>query len=757
MSLSHDLMVNVSADLKRQFKERQSILSFDQFLSLVKEKPRRLMRNSSEYLRDCFQFFGDVRPDNLVGETGAEPARFKLFDIGTERGVPIVGGISVQREIFRVLQAFVRQGIANKVIFLHGPNGSAKSSTIEAISYAMQRYSECDDGAVYRFNWIFPVDKGATPKSVSGESGPIGFAARHDEMRGSEGSYALLDDNQISSKLQSEFKENPLFLLPMPYREKILRDFTARAEGVAPDKVELPPHILLSGLSKRNQLIFENLLAAYDGEMEKVFRHIQVERFFYSRQYRVGISTVEPQMSMDAQEKQLTMDRNIANLPAVLHNIRFTESMGELVEANRGILEFSDLLKRPLEAFKYLLTTVERATLGLQSATQNLDVVFFATANEKHLDAFKTLPDFSSFRGRFELITVPYLLRVSDEMRIYAKDELSIQKTKKVCPHAVEALCLWAVLTRLKHPDPDAYPSEFRGIVNRLDPFSKAMLIDKRPLGDTFVAADQLVLNQIRDLILNESVGHVIYEGRFGASPREVRALLYRVAEDSSAETITPMAILKELEILLKDRSVYDFLQFESRNKYHDASFFIKNVRDWFAGVFEQEVLLAMSLVEEGQYEQLLNRYVEHAVAFVKKERIFNRKTETQENPSELLMNDVESVLGVSGGDPMRFRESLLARIASYSIENPKAKIDFSRIFFDHLQRIREHYYQEKSKLVDANLKAVVALNTDNQRQFTDRQIADARKTLSELERRFHYDPVSARECVKFLLAAKHG
>jgi serine protein kinase len=757
MNLSHELMANLSEDLRRQFKQRQVILSFDQFLNLVKDNPRRLMRNSAEYLRDCFQFFGEAVSNDKVSKTAMDTARFKLFDIGTERGVPIVGGEAVQRGIFRVLQAFVRQGVANKVIFLHGPNGSAKSSTIESISFAMQRYSESEEGAVYRFNWIFPVERGATPKAVSGESGPIGFAARHDEVRGNESSYALLDDNQISSKLQSEFKENPLFLIPMPYREKILRDFIARSEGVSPEKVELPAHILLSGLSKRNQLIFENLLTAYDGEMEKVFRHIQVERFIYSRQYRVGISTVEPQMSMDAQEKQLTMDRNIANLPAALHNIRFTETIGEIVEANRGILEFSDLLKRPLEAFKYLLTTVERATLGLQSATQNLDIVFFATANEKHLDAFKTLPDFSSFRGRFELITVPYLLRVSEEARIYAKDEQSIGKTKKICPHAVEALCLWAVLTRLKHPDSDAYPQEFRGVVNRLDPFSKAMLFDRRPLGDTFVAADQILLNQIRDLIINESVGNVIYEGRFGASPREVRALLYRVAEDPANVTITPMAVFKELEILLKDRSVYDFLQFESRNKYHDAAFFIKNVRDWFAGVFEQEILLAMSLVEEGQYEQLLNRYVEHVVAFVKKERIFNRKTESHESPSELLMNDVESVLGVSGGDPMRFRESLLARIASYSIENPKAKIDFSIIFFDHLQRIKEHYYQEKSKLVQLNLKAIMALDTENQRQFNERQIADASKTVKELECRFGYDPASARECVKFLMTHKQG
>ena len=369
MTSNNQTLREVSNDVKRLFKERQSILSFDQFLDIVRANPRKLMRNSAEYLRDCFLHFGET---TISGDEKAKVSpsrRFKLFDLGTEKGVPIIGCERVQEDIFRVLQAFVRQGAPNKVIFLHGPNGSAKSSTIEAISHGMQKYSEMDDGAVYRFNWIFPVDKSATPRAVSGESGPIGFAARYDDSRGREESYALLEDSQISSKLQSEFKENPLFLIPMPFREKILRNFIASAENKKPEDVELPAHILLPGLSKRNQLIFENLLAAYDGEVEKVLRHIQVERFFYSRQYRIGISTVEPQMSMDAQEKQLTMDRNVANLPAVLHNIRFTETVGEVVEANRGILEFSDLLKRPLETFKYLLTTVERATLSLPSAT----------------------------------------------------------------------------------------------------------------------------------------------------------------------------------------------------------------------------------------------------------------------------------------------------------------------------------------------------------------------------------------------------
>ncbi len=752
-SQSGQQLGELSQEVRKIFKRRQSILSFEAFLDIVRQNPRPLMRSAAEYLRDCFDHFGVLRPDSEMVE-GQDIRRFKLFDLGTDKGVPIVGGEMVQTDVYRSLQAFTRQGTANKVIFLHGPNGSAKSSTIEAISNGMQKYSETDDGAVYRFNWIFPVDRGSAPRSITGEAAPIGFSSRRDESEVRLESYAFLDDNQIASKLQSEFKENPLYLLPMPFREKLLREWIGAKEGKKPQDVSIPPHLLLSGLSKRNQMIFENLLTAYDGEIEKVLRHIQVERFFYSRQYRVGISTVEPQMSMDAQEKQLTMDKNIANLPAVLHNIRFTECFGEIVESNRGILEFSDLLKRPLEAFKYLLTTVERATLGLPSATQHLDIVFFATANEKHLDAFKTSPDFSSFRGRFDLITVPYLIESTQEEKIYTRDIEAIKKSKFVAPHSVEVLCLWAVMTRLKQPDSEFYDTNLRGLLSRLDPFGKANLYNNVAMGDDYSPAEQSAFKQIRSKIRGESIGSVIYEGRFGASPREIRALLYRVAEDPMIHAITPMAIFTELERLVKDRSVYDFLQFEARNKYHDAEFFIKNVRDYFADIFESEVLSAMTLVEEKQYDQLFARYIDNAVASVKREKIFNRKTETHTEPSEQLMRDIEGILGVSG-DAGRFRESLLARIASYRIDNPKAVIDLSVIFSDHLVRIKEHYYGEQSRLIEDNLKAVLALGTDLEREFKEKQRETAKTTLAELQRRFGYNEASARECVKFLMMYK--
>jgi len=746
---------SIIGDLSRQYQElfqhRLVILPFTGYLSLVKADPRPLIRSAATYIRDTFDHFGTrapVGPDTLSSAT-----RFKMFDYGSEKNGPIIGGELVQDEIYAILQSFVRQGYANKLIFLHGPNGSSKTSTIEAIAHGMQKYSETDAGAVYTFNWIFPTDKAAAPM-LKGDVGPIGFGALNEAQDDSHGSYAMLDDTHIASKIHSDFKDNPIFLIPMPQREIWLRTWIAEKEGMAPEDVELPPHVLAPGLSKRNQLILENLLSAYDGDLGKVLRHIQVERFFYSRQYRVGVSTIEPQMHVDASEKQLTMDRNISNLPPVLHNIRYYEAQGELIEANRGLLEFSDLLKRPLEAFKYLLTSVEKSSVSLPSSTANLDIVFFATTNEKHLDTFKTIPDFSSFRGRFEFVTVPYLLRPSQEIGIYTRDVAVLAKTKRVCPHAVRLLATWAVMTRYKQPDPEYYESQLRGLVARLDPRSKARLYEGESLRSVFKPAEEAQLKELRTKIMSESTGMVVYEGRFGASPREIKQILHRTVQNPKHETLTPMAVFDELERIVKDRTVYEFLQFEPRGKYHDAAHFITMIRDEFADLFEVETLRSMSMVAEEEYDKLLARYIENIAADVKKEKIYNTASEQYEPANQPLMREIERILGLSGA-PERHREGLLSRIAAWRIDHPKAELDISAIVPDILNKIQEHYYEERKHAVQLVYQAMLALGTDEERIVDAMDRTRAISTYQELEKRFGYDEVSARECLKFML--KHN
>ena len=266
---------------------------------------------------------------------------------------------------------------------------------------------------------------GSSPGQKISKSG-IGFSGTKFDEHGAGDSYAYLPDDLIDAKLHDEMRDHPLFLIPPERRAPLMHQMLKEAplpeatpEGAPDDGFVLSDYLLHGRLSHKNHVIFEALLASYQGDYFKVLRHVQVERFYIGHRYREGYATVEPQLSVDAQERQITADRSVAALPAALQSIALFEYGGELVNANRGLIEYSDLLKRPLEAYKYLLATVERSSVPLPTATLFLDLAFIGSSNEIHLQAFKEIPEFQSFRGRLELVRVPYLLDFVQEEQIY--------------------------------------------------------------------------------------------------------------------------------------------------------------------------------------------------------------------------------------------------------------------------------------------------------------------------------------------------
>ena len=135
-----------------------------------------------------------------------------------QREFALVGHEELQAEIYRSLSNFVQEGRANRLILMHGPNGSAKSTVAACILRALEHYSTLEEGALYRFHWVFP-----SRKTVRGS---IGFGGRRGKAgsRADAGqSYAHLDDDQIDSRLVIELRDHPLFLLPIPERRALVQ------------------------------------------------------------------------------------------------------------------------------------------------------------------------------------------------------------------------------------------------------------------------------------------------------------------------------------------------------------------------------------------------------------------------------------------------------------------------------------------------------------------------------------------------------
>jgi predicted Ser/Thr protein kinase len=742
----------VAEGVEKRFQRGRRVLSFSEYLELFATEPVRFSRDSSRYLRDAFEHYGTTEVDSPWGKL----TRWKLFDLPWDsatthgqthlpRGA-LVGQEQVQAEIHRALSNFVREGRPNRLVLLHGPNGSAKSTIVGCLMRALEHYSTLDEGALYRFNWVFPSNKTVR--------GSLGFAQSTAGQQTT--TYAHLADDQIDAKLLVEVRDHPLFLFPVPERrallEKLFGPHAEQSGGAAASGTEPPNDWILRGqLSHKSQQVFEALLASYQGSFTEVMKHVQVERYFISQRYRVGAVTIGPQMSVDAAERQVTADRSLAALPASLQAITLYEAKGELVEAAGGLLEFSDLLKRPLDAFKYLQLSIETGEVALSQQNVQLNTVMMGSANELHLDAFREHPEFASFRGRLDLIRVPYLRNYKEEQAIY-NSHVAPQVRRHVAPHATEVAAMFAVLTRMRKPNPDRYPRGLSIPLQSLTAVEKAdIFAGERPPERLEAEAQKLLRSHVRDLY-EESDAYPIYEGRIGASPREMRAVLLDAAQSTQFACLSPLAVLDEIENLCQRKNEFEWLQQDAiSGGYHDVKQFREALGARLLSSWETEIYASSGLVDDVQYTDLFERYVQHVSVWVKKERIRNRVTGEYEEPDEKMMREVERLLDAKG-DVQDWRRSFISGIAAWAIDHAGQRVEGSTVFPQHVRRIREAISNDRRPAVALLARDVVVLVRDEGTGLDKDRRRDAEAVIERMIAKFGYCRSCAGDAASMLV-----
>jgi serine protein kinase len=748
----------IAEHVEQRFRAGRRVLSFAEFLALFDEQPVRYSRDASRYLRDVFDHYGK----STVRHPWGEFTRYNLFDLPWEASAPkgentpaspqagshqdgqmasrgaLVGQEHVQEDIYRALSNFVREGRPNRLILLHGPNGSAKSTIAQCMMAALENYSTLDEGALYRFNWVFP-----SQKTIRGS---LGFA--HDKASGqATSSYAHLSDEEVDAKLLVEVRDHPLFLIPVPDRLSLLEAAYKRSGSTEPPN----DWIMRGQLSHKSQQVFEALLSSYDGSYAEVLKHVQVERYFVSRRYRVGAVTIGPQLSVDATERQITMDRSLQSLPASLQAVTLYEAKGELIDAAGGLLEFSDLLKRPLDAFKYLQLSVETGEVALAAQSVQLNCVMMGSANELHLDAFREHPEFASFRGRLELARVPYLRSYEQERLIY-DTHVAPQIRRHVAPHATEMAASFAVFTRMRKPNPDRYARPVGAIVSTLSAIEKADVYALAKAPERLDADSQKLLRSVIRDVWSESDSYPIYEGRVGASPREMRAALLDAAQSPAFRCLSPLAVLEEIDALCQRKNEFDWLQQDPiAGGYHDVKVFRDTLFSRLLGVSEYELYLASGFVQEQQYADLFERYVQHVSAWLKKERLYNRVTQRHEEADDKMMAEVERLLDVKG-EPQDWRRQLISGIAAWALDHPGQKLDTSAVFPQHIRRMREAIFSDRRQSVASLARDIVLLVREEGTGLDSERRKDAQAAIDRLATRFGYCPSCAADAASLLV-----
>jgi serine protein kinase len=733
---AHGRLTQLAAQVATEFAAAGRLLSFDEWFEHLLQEPRVHARNAAQYVRDALDHFGreEVRtPQGTVN-------RFRLFDRGFDDGPRLVGQERGQNELYEVLDGYCRLGRVDSLVLLHGPNGSAKSTLLECLQAGLEAYSKTDGGVAYRFAWVFPT------REQTG--GGIGFGAGQAlrEVLGDE-SFARLDSDVIQARLTDENKDHPLYLIPLVARQALLEEL------FADDPEFVVSHTIRNGeLSARNRKIFDALLTAYQGDLRKVYQHVQVERLFLSRTYRAGLVDVEPKQAVDARSFAVTGDRAFAHLPPSVAGQVLYGTQGDLVDGQRGIINFSDLLKRPYEHYKYLLTATESARVVLDHLLLGLDLVFTGSANDINLLEFRARrsAEYQSFRARLDLISIPYLLDYRVERKIYQEQVGDLLRGIHIAPHVPRILALWGVMTRLRRPDPDKYSKKIKGAIERIGPLQKADLYayGRVPTGLTSEEAREL-LAAVPDLYAErfehavvrvEGADHLLgdYEGSFGASVRDLKNVLLAAASNlPDGCCVTVPRLFEELREYLADAINHRWMHLPHAGAgFHllegaDNSITAMAYDRWL-DLSDWEVREALGLVDEERYLELFRKYVVHASHFVKGERIFDQVTGQLRDPDEKFMRELEKSMDPNAGKG--FREDILGRIGAWALSHPKADPLYDEIFTDYFSRMREDYYRQQKDTVRKGIDYMLELLAEDRPGDHDLSQTERAKALHAVE-----------------------
>ncbi|MGC1276298.1 MAG: serine protein kinase [Planctomycetaceae bacterium] len=382
--------------------------SFADYLDIVRQRPE-VTRSAYQRMYDMITSYGTY----MVGHPKENLVRYKFFDDPDADGRDAIFGLTKPlMELVNVLKsASLKYGTERRVILLHGPVGSSKSTIARLLKHGLERYSRIEAGALYTFGW------------KEEEDGTVAW----DPMNG-----------------------EPLQLVPFEHREAVC-DWLNEGRPEGSHRVEITGETCPLA-----RYVFRDRLEAAGGDWTKVMEGVVVKRLLLSEPDRIGIGTFQPKDEKNQDSTELTGDINFRKIAVYgsESDPRAFNFDGEFNVANRGMIEFIEVLKLDV-AFLYDLlgASQEHKIKPKKFAQTDIDTVIIGHTNEPEFRKLQSNEFMEALRDRTIKIDIPYVTRLNDEIKIYEKDYNGRRVKKHIAPHTLETAAMWASLTRLEQPN----------------------------------------------------------------------------------------------------------------------------------------------------------------------------------------------------------------------------------------------------------------------------------------------------------------
>ncbi|WP_075619067.1 PrkA family serine protein kinase [Paenisporosarcina indica] len=504
--------------------------------------------------------------------------------------------------------------------------------------------------------------------------------------------YSKTDAGAVYAIKGCPMHEDPLHLIPNHLRDDFFEEYGIRIEGS------------LSPLSTMR------LEREYNGRIEDVL----VERIFFSEDKRVGIGTFTPSdpKSQDIADLTGSIDFSTIAEFGSESDPRAYRFDGEFNKANRGMMEFQEMLKLDEKFLWHLLSLTQEGNFKAgRFALISADELIVAHTNETEYRSFISNKKNEALHSRIIVMPIPYNLKVSQEERIYQKMiRESDMKHVHVAPHALRAAAIFSILTRLETPNKQG-----------VDLVKKMRLYD----GESVEGFNQMDVEELQKEFTNE--------GMKGIDPRYV---INRISSAIIRKEVPSINALDVLRALKDGLDQHASISQEDRDKYMN---YIAIARKEYDEIAKKEIQKAFVYSYEESAITLMDNYLDNVEAFCNKNKIRDPLTGEEMNPDEKLMRSIEEQIGVSENAKKAFREEILIRISAYARKG-------KRFDYNSHDRLREAI----QKKLFADLKDVVKITTSSKTP-DESQLKKVNEVVARLIDEHGYNSTSANELLRYV------
>ncbi len=590
---------------KKRYQDLHWEGTFEEYIQKVIENPR-ITRNSFQRVYDLVTGFG--REEYI--DSKKKLVRYPFFLDEQHNGKDAVFGLDVP--IMKLVNIFKsaaqNYGTEKRVILLHGPVGSAKSTIARLLKKGLEEYSKTPDGALYTFSWDYErVD---------------------------------IHGKKIREITPCPMNEEPLKLIPLDLRPKILEMINTQSKS--------DHKVAVAGdLDPACRFIFQDLMKRYNGDWEKVISHVKIRRLTLSEQDRIGIGTFQPKDEKNQDSTELTGDINYRKIAEYGSDSdpRAFNFDGEFNISNRGLIEFVEVLKLDV-AFLYDLlgASQEHKIKPKKFAQTDIDEVIIGHTNEAEYKKLLNNEFMEALRDRTIKVDIPYITKLDEEIKIYEKDFNEKSVKKHIAPHTLEIAAMWAVLSRMEEPK-----KHNLSLVQKLKLYN----------GKTLTGYTEDNVKELRKEALRE--------GLDGISPRYIQDKISNALVSDKAEgCLNPFLVLNELASGLKHHSL---IADEDQKKHYQE--LIGVARQEYEDIVKNDVQKALS-ADEDAISKLCANYVDNIKAYTQKEKVKNKYTGQYEEPDERLMRSIEEKIEIAENRKDDFRREIMNYIGALAIEGRK-------------------------------------------------------------------------------------